>query len=255
MDTKFVTSNNGFHVAYDVHGSGSALLLLHGFSNDRTMWSTHGWIDRLQSQFTVITMDFRGCGVSIGSTNPADYAIEHHLADLHAVMDVCGVDRFRVWGWSFGATIGLHLAARSPRVVQAVIAGTYFGNIFTESYVQRQLTQIEPLARAQAEGRLDQLNLSPEVRAFMARTNLPVYLARLKGLISWPRVEPQDVQCPMLVYTGTADGNVVVQLQKQRATIEAAGLHLHVFDGLNHIQLLSESDIVLPVVGAFLGSA
>ncbi|MFB0537713.1 MAG: alpha/beta fold hydrolase [Anaerolineae bacterium] len=255
MNTNFVTSSDRFQIAYDVHGSGPALLLLHGFSNDRTIWSAHEWIDRLQQQFTVITMDLRGCGESTGVTNPAAYAVEHHLADLHAVTDACGFDQFRVWGWSFGATIGLHLASRSPRVMQAVIAGTYFGRIFTEAYIQRQLTQIEPLARAQAEGKLDQLDLPPETRAFAARTNLPVYLARLKGLSSWPSVEPQDVQCPMLVYTGTADGNVVVQLQEQRAAIEAAGLQLHIFDELNHIQLLSQQDTVFPVIQAFFKSS
>lgn len=254
MDTKFITSSDGFQIAYDIHGSGPALLLLHGFSNNRRIWSTYEWIRRLQSQFTVVTVDLRGCGESTGTTDPTAYTIENHIADIHAVKNACEVDQFRVWGWSFGATIGLHLAARSSRLARVVIAGTYFGRIFTEAYVQARLAEIEPLVQAQAEGKLDQLDLSPQAQAFWAQTNLPVYQARVKGLASWPGVEPQDVQCPALVYTGTADGNVVVQLQKQRATIEAAGLQLQVFNELNHFQLISEADTVYPVIRSFLAA-
>ena len=51
-------------IAYEVHGTGPALLLLHGFSHDRCLWSKHGWIAHLQPAFTVLTMDMRGCGAS-----------------------------------------------------------------------------------------------------------------------------------------------------------------------------------------------
>lgn len=230
------------------------MLLLHGFSNSREIWSTYKWIKRLQSEFTVITIDLRGCGESTGATDPTAYTIENHIADIHAVINACEVDQFRAWGWSFGATIGLHLAARSSRMARAAVAGTYFGRIFTEAYVQGQLAKIEPLAQAQAEGKLDQLDLSPKAQAFWTQANLPVYMARVKGLASWPGVEPQDVQCPVLVYTGTADGNVVVQLQKQRETIETAGLQLQVFNGLNHSQLISQADTVYPVIRSFLAA-
>jgi hypothetical protein len=66
--------------------------------------------------------------------------------------------------------------------------------------------------------------------------------------------EPQDVQCPMLVYMGTADGNVVVQLQRQRAAIEAAGLSLYVFNNLRHGGLMSTVEVVAPLILPFLQS-
>ena len=226
MGAMFATSSDGVRIAYDVHGTGPVLLLLHGFSNDRRLWTKHGWIEHLQPAFTVITMDMRGCGDSDVPLVPNAYQMEQHLADVEAVADACHVNRFRLWGWSFGGTLGLHLAARSSRLQRAVIAGTYFGRLFTEAYVQRRL----------------------------AEAVQPVMRARWHGVQAWPGVEPEDVQCPTLVYTGAADGNVVGHLQRQRAAMEAAGVSLHVLDNLSHGGLVSAVDVVAPLILPFLQS-
>ena len=226
MGAMFATSSDGVRIAYEVHGTGPALLLLHGFSNDRRLWTKHGWIVHLQPAFTVITMDRRGCGDSDAPLAPNAYQVEQHLADVSAVADACHVDRLRLWGWSFGGTLGLHLAARSSRLQRAVIAGTSFGRLYTEAYVQRRLAEA--------------------VR--------PVVRARWQGVPSWPSVEPEDVQCPTLVYTGAADGNVVGQRQQQRAAIEAAGVSLHVLNNLSHGGLVSAVDVVAPLILPFLTS-
>jgi pimeloyl-ACP methyl ester carboxylesterase len=222
----FATSSDGVRIAYEVHGTGPVLLLLHGFSNDRSLWATHGWIAHLQPAFTVITMDMRGCGASDAPLVPNAYHLEQHLADVCAVADACSAERFCLWGWSFGGTLSLHLAARSSRCQRAVIAGTYFGRLFTEAYVQRRL----------------------------AEAVQPVMRVRWQGVQSWPGIEPGDVHCPMLVYTGAADGNVVVQLQQQRAVMEAAGVHLHILSNLTHGGLVSAVDVVAPLILPFLKS-
>jgi pimeloyl-ACP methyl ester carboxylesterase len=226
VGARFVTSSDGVRIAYEVDGTGPALVLLHGFSNDRRLWIKHRWSVHLQATFTVITMDMRGCGDSDAPLDPNAYQVEQHLADVSAVADACHVDRFRLWGWSFGGTLGLHLAAHSPRLQRAVIAGTYFGRLFTDAYVQRRLTEA--------------------VR--------PVVRARWQGVQSWPGIEPKDVQCPMLVYTGAADGNVVGHLQQQRASMEAAGVGLHILDNLSHGGLVSAVDVVAPLILPFLMS-
>jgi pimeloyl-ACP methyl ester carboxylesterase len=84
--------------------------------------------------------------------------------------------------------------------------------------------------------------------------NWPAYIARLQGVASWPWVEPPDIRCPTLIYTGSRDGNVVVQLQRQRQAIEAAGLQLAVFAELTHSQLFTERTVIAPAVLGFLNS-
>ena len=226
MGTMFAISSDDVRIAYEAHGTGPSLLLLHGFSNDRSLWTKHRWIEYLQPMFTVITMDMRGCGESDAPLAPNAYQMAQHLADVHAVADACHVNRFRLWGWSFGGTLGLHLAACSPRLQRAVIAGTYFGRLFTDAYVQRRL----------------------------AEAVVPVVRARWQGVQSWPGVEPEDVQCPTLVYTGSADGNVVEQLQQQRVAVEAAGVSLHVLPNLTHGGLVSAVEVVAPLILPFLQS-
>jgi pimeloyl-ACP methyl ester carboxylesterase len=245
--TRFAPAGDGFEIACEVHGAGPALLLLHGFSDSRVTWHRHGWVEHLQSRFTTITMDLRGCGQSSATADAADYTPERHLADVYAVMDAYDQERFRVWGWSFGATIGIHLAAHSPRIEAAVIAGSFFGRLFTEEFALPRVQRLEHLIAIQRGDKTDP-SLSPYEQRMVSQPDLPVYLARTKALISWPGVEPHQLGCPTLVYTGTADGNVVAQLRKQRPAIEAAGHRLHIHDGLDHGQLLSRPDAVWPLV-------
>jgi pimeloyl-ACP methyl ester carboxylesterase len=92
------------------------------------------------------------------------------------------------------------------------------------------------------------------VQRRLAEAVQPIMRVRWQGVQSWPGIEPGDVQCPMLVYTGTADGNVVVQLQQQRAVIEAAGVRLHIVSNLTHGGLVSAVDVVAPLILPFLKS-
>jgi pimeloyl-ACP methyl ester carboxylesterase len=139
VGARFATSSDGVRIAYEVHGTGPVLLLLHGFSNDRSLWAKHGWIAHLQPAFTVITMAMRGCGDSDAPLTPNAYQVGPHLADVSAVADACSAERFGVWGWSFGGTLGLYLAARSSRCQRAVIAGTGYPSKAGQPVVDRVL--------------------------------------------------------------------------------------------------------------------
>lgn len=253
MQTGFARSADGTRVAYDVTGRGPAVLLLHGFTNtSRVVWHDQGWPARLGDAFTVIALDLRGCGRTDAYDDPARYGPAAHMADIDAVLDACGVERAMVWGFSWGATIARHLASHSDRITRAVMAGSFFGQIFTDAYVQPHIARLEELAAKKAAGQVD--DLDDETRAFVEQTDLAVLLARWRGLQLWPAIEPGEVRCPMLVYTGTHDGNVVKVLETQRERILAAGIRLHVFDGLDHSGLVCATGVVEPLVRAFLAS-
>jgi pimeloyl-ACP methyl ester carboxylesterase len=221
-----VASPDGTRISFEVEGDGPPLLLLHGFSNDRTMWSRIGWVGRLRADFTVITMDIRGCGDSEKPELAAAYSLDRHLADIKAVLSSCGVGRPVVWGWSLGATIALHFAKRGEPVA-TVASGSYFGPIFTPTYVE----------------------------SWLADSSTELERARWQGLGTWPAVGAAEVRGRLLVCTGTRDGNVVSKLEDQRDSIEAMGGRLHVFSGLNHIELITVTKSVAPVIEAFLHAA
>jgi len=254
MTTHFANSVHDFQVAYDIQGEGPALLLVHGFSNDRTMWRTHGWIDQLQATFTLITLDLRGCGESSAPPDPAAYSQTAHLADIETVLDECGVEQALYWGWSFGATIGTHVAAHTNRVRRAVIAGTPFGPLFQQEQWIKANRELADIAQAKRAGCLDELDLVEPKRHFAETHDLDLLWARRYAVESWPTIEPAELRCPSLVYTGTNDGNVVMVLRQQQAAIEAAGHQLQIFADFNHRQLVSERAQVAPVVSVFLAA-
>ncbi|MGE0623197.1 MAG: alpha/beta fold hydrolase [Pseudomonadales bacterium] len=210
-------SSDGCRSVYDVTGRGPPVLLLHGFSQDRRLWSHFGWVETLNRRgFLVINMDLRGCGESDRPTQSARYSAPSHIADVEAVLAACSLEHCTVWGWSFGGTLALHLAAACGSATRALVAGTYFGAVFTDEYVNERM----------------KVTKDEQTRA------------RWQGLRSWPKVEPSDVRCPTTVYSGTNDGNVVVKLEDQRDQIEASNIHLRVFQGLSHGELVSSVEML-----------
>jgi pimeloyl-ACP methyl ester carboxylesterase len=249
--TQFVASTDGVRIAYDVQGRGPALILLHPYGPTRRIWHESGYPERLQEHFTVITMDNRNVGESEKPSGMAGYTIDHYLADIHAVADACGADTFLVWGHSFGATITTQLSAASPRLRAAVIAGSFYGNDFHTFVQEGPLTDLQELSQAKAAGTLD--TLPPRAREFAEQTNLDEGIAFWRVLSDWPVVEPKDARCPAYIYFGSEEENISLeQISTRRAEVEALGMQLHVFDGLNHMQELTEIDTVLPPVLAFL---
>jgi len=131
MDTLSVTVVDGTRIAYDVTGSGRgrsrALMLLHGAGKTRRDWHKLGYVERLQDDFTVIPVDVRGTGDSDRLYDIADYGIEKICEDVYGVADACEVQRFAVWGFSFGGNIARYLGAWSDRVTAIAVIGVPFG--------------------------------------------------------------------------------------------------------------------------------
>jgi pimeloyl-ACP methyl ester carboxylesterase len=199
-------------------------------------------------------MDLRAHGESEAPEDEAAYSVERILEDVLAVADACQVGRFALWGWSWGGTIGLQLAARSDRLERAVIAGTGFGRIFTEEWAAHGIGQAETARTLREQGRLSEMGLPPDVAEAVARAPLTAHIACLRALVSWPEVQPGDLRCPALVYTGTADPEAEA-LEARRADMAAAGIGFQIFEALDHTGLLGARDVVLPPVRAFLRDA
>jgi pimeloyl-ACP methyl ester carboxylesterase len=246
MAIQFVASSDGTSIAYDVTGTSSIpLILLHGFSNNRHLiWHDLGWTASLSEQFTVITLDLRGCGQSTRYSSSGRYTVAATCEDVFAVADACEIERFCTFGFSFGATVALHLAARSERPQKIISAGTRFGQLFTDRYIDNWLRRI---------ARSDQAKQTEEKTesATSAENDLAVTRARINALRDWPEVEPENLKCQALIYTGTEDTNFEMKVA-QREKIEMAGHQFVVFEGLDHLGLVRDIRQVLPQVLSFL---
>lgn len=251
MAATYATSRDGTRIAYDVSGTGPLLVLVHGLTADRQRWHEAGHVAALSPSFTVAALDLRGHGESDKPTDPEAYTAEKLLDDLHAVADALNAERFAYWGHSYGGTIGVQAMAHAPRVTRAVIAGSTFGRQADQEWLQQGIAQAEMVVGAMEHGQLDALGLDDADRAAIDRFSPHVIRACLKGIATFPGVEPSEARCPTFVYSGTRD-HARFAIEAQRPALEAAGIRVEVFDGLDHSQLVSARDVVLPPVQAFL---
>jgi pimeloyl-ACP methyl ester carboxylesterase len=251
MTTQFSAAPDGTRIAYEVAGTGPALFLVHGLGRDRQVWRDAGYLDALSPAFTVIAVDLRGHGESDKPTDAAAYTAETLLADVHCVADACGADTFSYWGHSYGGTIGVQAAGASPRAQRVVVAGSCFGSLGDEPWLRQGIAQTEMVIGATEHGQLDALGLNDEEHAAIKRFSPYVARAALQGIAGFPDVQPAAARCPVLIYSGTAD-HARDAIERQRSALEAAGVAVHIFDDLDHPQLVARRDVVLPVVRTFL---
>lgn len=112
--TQFLPYNHA-NLAYDVTGSGPAVLLLHAGLGDRTMWDAQ--VPALAREFTVIRVDARGFGET--RKPPVAYS---PVADALALLDHLGVQQAHIVGVSMGSQTAIDLAVAAPERVASLVA-------------------------------------------------------------------------------------------------------------------------------------
>lgn len=117
MEHLTISANGArFHVVRA--GAGKPLLLLHGWPEFWLTWEPV--ISRLSDRFTLIAPDLRGFGDSDKPDGP--YGPDGHAADMLAVMDALGIERFAVIGHDVGGAVMQPLARQAPER----LAGLFF---------------------------------------------------------------------------------------------------------------------------------
>jgi pimeloyl-ACP methyl ester carboxylesterase len=250
------TSPDGTKIVYEVTGSGPALLLVHGGGQTRRSWSERGYVDRLRKQFTVIAPDLRGSGES-GKPMSADaYALDKVLADLLAVADAAGAKRFHLVGFGHGASIARYLAARSDRVISAVLVAGNMGPAVT-GIVKEALTGMrakwQPLVDAQAKGTLDVKALSPGDRAAW-EGGVAIPALALGALVDYPPLEPGEIKAPTLWLVGAADTSAMENAKQYEGKLAGTRVTLKQMSGLSYSDSFSRIEPVLMEIEPFLKS-
>jgi len=98
---------NGVTLAVEVRGEGPAVLFVHGYPFDRSIWSHQ--VAALDG-YRRIAPDLRGMGAS--DAPDLGYSMEIYAADLAALLDVLGVDEVVLCGLSMGGYIAFEFLRR-----------------------------------------------------------------------------------------------------------------------------------------------
>ncbi|HWY63884.1 MAG TPA: alpha/beta hydrolase [Rhizomicrobium sp.] len=207
---EFARAVDGVELAFERHGEGPAIVLVHGFGSSRMQnWKSTGWYGGLAAAgFSLVAMDCRGHGDSGKPHDEKAYGHDRMAQDVVAVMQAAGLAQALILGYSMGGFIGLRLLAAHPeRVVKLAIAGV------GETYLQDRITS--PQARALlADALLTQDKDSitdPRARMFRAFADQPgkdrlALAACMRAMSSHlPRETLSKLERPVLVVNGSED--------------------------------------------------
>jgi pimeloyl-ACP methyl ester carboxylesterase len=251
MNTQYARSPDGTQIAFDVTGQGAALILLHGGGHSRQHWHDVGYVDRLKTAYQVIALDIRGNGQSDRPTDQAAYTTDKLGQDILAVADTCGVQRFVIWGFSYGGNVGRYLAAQSERVAGIVIIGIPFGLGASGDFrasIERMRSHWLPILQAQRDNALDWNTLSEEDRTTLQERNVALSLAWLSAMLDWRAIAPKDLRCPALWLIGSDNSNAMTNLKECQPALPDSQVRVQVIEGLTHMQEFTEIGKVLPAM-------
>ncbi|MGW6208471.1 alpha/beta fold hydrolase [Streptomyces sp. NPDC055089] len=135
--------SDGTSIYYERHGSGPAILFVHGSGGHHAAWWQQ--VAELRSEFTVVTVDLRGFGKSDSSMPEFDG--QDFPGDVVAVLEAEQLTDVMVVGQSIGSVAALRAALQRPDRVSAAVLGHSLGGIS-----HPELTGLAAADRAEAVG-------------------------------------------------------------------------------------------------------
>jgi pimeloyl-ACP methyl ester carboxylesterase len=112
-------NRNGVELYYEVHGSGTPLLLTHGYSSSSHMWE--GQIAPFSKDYQLITWDMRGHGKTDYPEDQAAYSEAETVADMAAILDAVGAKKAIIGGLSLGGYMTLAFQLAHPERCLALL--------------------------------------------------------------------------------------------------------------------------------------
>ena len=261
QEIRFCQSADGVQVAYATSGDGPPLVkAAHWLSHLDYDWESpiwRHWIQELSRGHRFVRYDERGCGLS--DWNVDEVSIDTKVADLEAVVDSCGLERFVLLGISGGGPASVAYAARHPeRVSKLVLYGAFARGLMARAQTVEEEREAELMVEL-AElgwGRDDpafrhvfSLQFMPDgtreqwaaFDELQRRTATPANAARIMAAtadLDVASLAPR-VQAPSLVIHARGDRRAPLDEGRSLATL-IPDSRLVVLDSSNHILLHDE---------------
>lgn len=251
-----VRAKDGTTIAYDMTGSGPFLLMLHGGGQSARSWADREYVTKLKTSFTLVTPDQRGIGDSGKPATLEAYALDTLIDDVLAVADAAGAKRFHLWGFGHGATIGRYLAARSDRVISAVLVASEFGPALSGT-VKDAVTGMRakwlPLVQAQTAGTLkvDSLSLSDRTAW---DNGVAVSAMALGAMLDYPPLEPAEIKAPTLWLVGAADTSGMENVKAYEGKLAGSKVTFKALSGASYTDSFAKSEVPLAEALPFLNA-
>ncbi len=193
---------NGVELYYEVYGEGRPLLMIHGNSEDHTIFNEAAEV--LKERFQVYLIDSRDHGQSekVSELHYADMA-----QDLLGFMDALDLKDVVFYGFSDGGILGLLCAQKTDRITKLIISGA---------------------------------NMTPKgVKAHLRAMIRIMYLftrdGKMKMMLKEPHITSKElgsIQCPSVVIAGEKD--LVNETETREIALSIPDAKLMILPGEGH---------------------
>jgi len=252
---------HGVELALDDRGSGPALLFVHGYPLDGTLWrhqagAVAGW--------RTLIPDLRGLGRS--DAPDLGYSMATYADDLAGLLDAVGVDDVVLVGLSMGGYIAFEFLRRHrPRVRGLVLADTRAQADSAEGRKGRETAMADareggaPLIADQMLPRLlappAPESMREAVRAMMAAAPVPGILGALAAMRDRPDstgLLPSLAGLPTLIVVGEED-HLTPPKDAEAMAKAIPGARLALIPRAGHLSPLEQPEVFNRHLASFLG--
>ena len=252
-------------IAYETHGDGPAVLLVHEGVADRRMWRHQ--VPVLARDHRVVAVDLRGFGESPHASGPFS-----NVEDLREVLDELAMERATVVGGSFGAKVALEFAVtHAERVERLVLCPPVLPDWEWSEHVRRGWQEEDEAFEAGDLDRATEVNVElwvdgpnrgpdevdPEVRDLVRTMQRHAFELPEPDPPPEPEPDPDvrlaDVRVPTLVVVGDEDVEDFLAMA-EAAAAGIPGARKVVVEGAAHVIALEKPQEFNDALLAFLAA-
>jgi pimeloyl-ACP methyl ester carboxylesterase len=250
---------NSGTVSYVDAGNGPAVLLIHAFPLNNTMWASQ--VAALSGKFRVLAPNIRGFGQSQPSSA---WTMEEMADSLNEFLDKLGVKDSAVVGVSMGGYIALTFWSKFPKRVRQLVLSNSRARADNETEKNARndmIAAIEQSGAAILPDRMLPRLLQPNPPAGVVRNVRKMIESSSPAAAVYAVMAMRDrmdfssmlhrVECPTMVITGEND--VIIRMEDSRAVADAiSGARLVTIPNSGHLSNLENSEAFNAALLSFL---
>ena len=248
---------NGLKMYYEVYGSGTPLVLLHGaFMTIRTNYGM--MIPELSKTRQVIAVELQGHGHTADIDRPL--SLEDMADDVSALLKYLKVESADILGYSLGGMVAWQMAIRHPESVKklVIISAVYKYEGWSPE-TRDVFPKITPELFNGSPMKIEYDSVAPDPKHWTQFVN------KMKQFITTPYDFTADkiknIKSPTLIITGDGDGVLpehaveMFRLRNGKYMVDFGPIpdtQLAIFPGTSHISIMMQTKWLLSIVPAFL---